>query len=1332
LFLFLATLPVQGSASVRTYYVQQVNPVARDTNPGTLNKPWKTIARAVQEAQPGDTVYIREGTYRESLMPVRSGEPGKPITFSGYKNEKAWIVGSEPVGGFKKEGKFWIKRPWQGWSWWINSNVEISRAPYGESARGEQVYLEGKPLQWVPAKVALVPGSFFWPKDGSELVLCLKDGQDPNRLNIEVPIRRFLVARHQSDSRPYTAKMARQWEKIKAMAARVKPADLIPIDYIQIKKLNFRYNRATLNRPAVVIAGNHWLFENNLVEWTNAYGIGIAGDDDIVRDNVTRFTGEGGITGTGWRALVEGNISLWDNIRHYYEYWGGAGFKAALAFGWHIKNQLTIAPIGSGIWFDVDADRTTIEDSVIIGQKTKANPGGIFYEISSNADIRNNVVFGLTSSFSPGRGIGGITDSTSHAVKVEGNVIISSDGGLQLGSGGRVGRRMVVDEKNNTVSYEPDYHYKAYDVTYSNNLSFHDHNYSLDVQDAGSASPESNNRFLNNIAVGRIGGPAVNWDGLHIQDYARLDNYTKLARGNKDFQDLKSAPGEVRARIDNAFSRIVKGLARAMPYIDGTLPPVKVGKVRLIRADVLMNPGVDIYYLQVNPKTIWILLNSQAKQVLLLRGAKKKVSLLNLTNGKKIKGEPEANSLLKLEVPWGVSLLTGVSETSNLGRYLNVSYRVGGKRVKRLRKGQKVELLIEVNNLTGRPVRFRFKIHNFKVEKNGRPAAVIEMKPSERKEIKVMGEPLFKGTEQIKPIEVSLESAISGKITKTILLNPMVIPRILYIEGEKLGIAVLERTLLANSPLKIDRAEQAVADIRDPVTGLGWQGPDDLSANIHLGWDRAGLYFLADVKDNMFKTNAKVPYQGDCVEMFLDLRKKDNLGSSQMNGLTQQFFFLPAGTKEPSKTGVTGKNAQEIKSFSYRTDSGYRIIASIPWKVITDKALVAGREIGIDFAIDDADGKAYRKAQLVWQGGEDDWRNPALWGRAILGEKFSLPQALQGHLLLTRSGGNNVDVFENVPGRGKHLYGFKLQWDGDIKDFRNFAAGIAVDKQGNLFFLDGRKNRRIRVVKEGTTSALTLVEDFMGKGFDAPYQAGSGLVVSSDGHIYVTGSHFGGLKEYGYKFLDDGTVKCKEEARLKIKARLYRPTLTLSPDERFIVLASDDNDDPVNGLYVIDAKTMQVVDKMGSGSGYIASPSFAAFSRDSRHLFITNEDPLLGAKDKITRTITRIRFDPETGKLKGPEKGNVAGEKAFVVVYYKSDNPDPGTAVWLSQFDDLVYDGVGKRLIVSTRSYLKGYTLFAFDPARLSRSPINLDDLSPYGRTGGRPVFDLVVSDFKN
>lgn len=75
-----------------------VAPGGSDAHDGrSPDAPLATIQRAADLAEPGDTVYLRAGTYRESVRPARSGTREKAITYASYPGERAVISGADPV-----------------------------------------------------------------------------------------------------------------------------------------------------------------------------------------------------------------------------------------------------------------------------------------------------------------------------------------------------------------------------------------------------------------------------------------------------------------------------------------------------------------------------------------------------------------------------------------------------------------------------------------------------------------------------------------------------------------------------------------------------------------------------------------------------------------------------------------------------------------------------------------------------------------------------------------------------------------------------------------------------------------------------------------------------------------------------------------------------------------------------------------------------------------------------------------------------------------------------------------------------------------------------------
>jgi hypothetical protein len=74
-----------------TYYVA---PTGSDSNPGTEAQPWRTIQKAANTLDAGDTVYIRAGTYQEQVEALNSGSGGNYITYAAYPGDTVTIDGS--------------------------------------------------------------------------------------------------------------------------------------------------------------------------------------------------------------------------------------------------------------------------------------------------------------------------------------------------------------------------------------------------------------------------------------------------------------------------------------------------------------------------------------------------------------------------------------------------------------------------------------------------------------------------------------------------------------------------------------------------------------------------------------------------------------------------------------------------------------------------------------------------------------------------------------------------------------------------------------------------------------------------------------------------------------------------------------------------------------------------------------------------------------------------------------------------------------------------------------------------------------------------------------
>jgi hypothetical protein len=88
--MLLAALATAPAAAAATYYV---SPSGSDANPGTLARPWRTLAKAAATIPAGADVAIRGGTYA-GFEVRRGGLPGDPTRFYAHAGETVVVDGA--------------------------------------------------------------------------------------------------------------------------------------------------------------------------------------------------------------------------------------------------------------------------------------------------------------------------------------------------------------------------------------------------------------------------------------------------------------------------------------------------------------------------------------------------------------------------------------------------------------------------------------------------------------------------------------------------------------------------------------------------------------------------------------------------------------------------------------------------------------------------------------------------------------------------------------------------------------------------------------------------------------------------------------------------------------------------------------------------------------------------------------------------------------------------------------------------------------------------------------------------------------------------------------
>ena len=99
--LLLSSLPSHAGQ----YFIDPVN--GNDAFSGASEaQAWKTIAKANQTLDAGDTVLIKSGTYKATISPKNSGISSKPIVYMNYGTDT--VIFSDTVYGIYLDAKSYI------------------------------------------------------------------------------------------------------------------------------------------------------------------------------------------------------------------------------------------------------------------------------------------------------------------------------------------------------------------------------------------------------------------------------------------------------------------------------------------------------------------------------------------------------------------------------------------------------------------------------------------------------------------------------------------------------------------------------------------------------------------------------------------------------------------------------------------------------------------------------------------------------------------------------------------------------------------------------------------------------------------------------------------------------------------------------------------------------------------------------------------------------------------------------------------------------------------------------------------------------------------------
>ena len=194
--------------------------------------------------------------------------------------------------------------------------------------------------------------------------------------------------------------------------------------------------------------------------------------------------------------------------------------------------------------------------------------------------------------------------------------------------------------------------------------------------------------------------------------------------------------------------------------------------------------------------------------------------------------------------------------------------------------------------------------------------------------------------------------------------------------------------------MELRERRQAVIGVVDRFASTherdSWRGRADLSASARVAWTPNALHALVSVVDDahMPAGPGQGLWNGDCVEVFLDFRGEQEVGSPSLTPGVFQICCPAPSSSALTEITTRGRCPAGVVAQGLKTGDGYVILVTIPWHPPAPAGPRPGRPFGFDLAVDDADNagdaKAKRKAQLVWQGTANNFQDPSAYARLKL------------------------------------------------------------------------------------------------------------------------------------------------------------------------------------------------------------------------------------------------------------------------------------------------------------------------------------------------------------
>ncbi len=265
-----------------------------DAAPGTKRAPLRHIQRAAELAQPGDTITVHQGVYREWVNPPRGGESeSRRIVYRAAQGEKVEVTGSEEVKGWEKvQVDLWKVTLPNSFFGEFNPYSDLIHGdwfdPRGREHHTGAVYLNGDwlteaaRLEEVEKPVGATPLWYGQVGKESTTIWAQFKGVNPNEQLVEINVRRAVF---------YPDKPGRNFITVRGFILRQAATPWAPPTAEQVGLIGTHWSKG-------------WIIENNKISYSICSGVSLGKYGDQW-DNTSANTAEGYVK-TIERALQNG------------------------------------------------------------------------------------------------------------------------------------------------------------------------------------------------------------------------------------------------------------------------------------------------------------------------------------------------------------------------------------------------------------------------------------------------------------------------------------------------------------------------------------------------------------------------------------------------------------------------------------------------------------------------------------------------------------------------------------------------------------------------------------------------------------------------------------------------------------------------------------------------------------------------------------------------------------------------------------------------------------------------------------------------------------------